>query len=178
MRWPGLMLLLFLGACGFCDSFPVDSQARTVARARELVLASDLVLTAAGVACLFSPYTLLVGIVLLALSVFGTFLLPLIPRSAAHAYRNTPYLHDALTYGVDDRGPWLAGPLLEARVPWAAAYLWDARDGWLRISAHGAPHFWFPVAALKEVGVHEPVMALCKRHAVRFNSPEARAGRR
>jgi len=133
---------------------------------------------AAGVACLFSPYTLLLGIVLLAVSIFGGFIVPLIPRSAAHVYRNSPYLHDTLTYGVDDRGLWLAGPLIEVRVPWETARVWDERDGWLRISATGTPHFWFPVAALQEAGVYEPVMALCRRHAARFNARGARARRR
>jgi len=47
MRWPGLALLFFLGACGFCDTLPADAQERTVARARELALESDLALTAA-----------------------------------------------------------------------------------------------------------------------------------
>lgn len=130
---------------------------------------------AAGVACLFSPYTLFAGILLLVLAIFGTVLVRLIPKSAAHVYRNTPYIRDTLTYGVDDRGLWVTGPLIETRVRWEAAEIWDERDGWLRISATGAPWFWFPVAKLKDAGVYEPVMELCRLHAVRFNSPGAAA---
>jgi hypothetical protein len=133
---------------------------------------------AAGVACLFSAYTLVAGILMLAFSVFGTFLVRLVPGSTAHVYRNTPYLHDTLTYGVDERGLWLAGPLIETRMPWEAAHLWDERDGWLLVSAKGAPPFWFPVAKLKDAGVYESVMELCSLHAARFNSPYARTGRR
>ncbi len=47
MRWLALVLLLLLGACGFCDEFPENTDERIVARAREVVLASDLALTAA-----------------------------------------------------------------------------------------------------------------------------------
>jgi hypothetical protein len=133
---------------------------------------------AAGVACLFSPYTVVAGIVILAFSALMLFLPSRMTGTMAHAYRNSPYLHDTLTYGVNDRCLWLAGPLIEARVPWRAAHIWDERDGWLRISATGVPNFWFPVAKLKDAGVYEPVMALCRLHAVRFNSPEAKAGRR
>ncbi len=130
---------------------------------------------AVGVACLFSPYTLAAGIVILAFSVLGTVLLRHVPKAAAHAYRNTPYIRDALTYGVDERGLWLAGPLIESRVPWEAAEVWDERAGWLHITATGAPRFWFPVATLKDAGVYEPMMELCRLHAVRFNSPGAAA---
>jgi len=133
---------------------------------------------AAGLACLFSPYTLVAGILLLGLAVFGTFLLRWIPKSAVHGYRNTPYLQDELTYGIDDRGLWLAGPPIEARVPWKAARVWDRREGWLRISAPGAPWFWFPVAALKEAGLYNRVMERGKQHAVRFNSGETKGNRR
>lgn len=130
---------------------------------------------ALGVACLFSPYTLVVGIVILAVSALMLFLASRIPGSAAYAFRDSPYLHDTLTYGVDDRNLWLAGPLIEARVPWEAADVWDERGGWLRISATGVPRFWFPVAKLKDAGVYERVMELCRLHAVRFNSPGAAA---
>ena len=123
-----------------------------------------------GLACLFSPYTLVIGVFVLFFSIFGIFILRWIPKSAVHVYRNSPYLHDPLTYGVDHRCLWLVGPLIEARVPWAAATVWARRDGWLRITAVGAPLFWFPIDELKRAGVYEPVMKLCKQHAAQFNA--------
>jgi hypothetical protein len=47
MRWLGIALRCVLGACGFCDVVPADAQEQTVARAREVVLASEIALTAA-----------------------------------------------------------------------------------------------------------------------------------
>ena len=47
MRWIVLVSLLFLGACGFCDEIPENADERIVARARALVLESELALTAA-----------------------------------------------------------------------------------------------------------------------------------
>lgn len=130
-----------------------------------------------GIVFLFWKYTLVIGVILIVLFAFGLLVPSITGFGARHTYRRTPFLRELLTYGISDRALWLIGPDLEVRVGWSSVHVWDERDGWLRLSPYGAPALWFPIRKLKDAGVYDQIMELCARHAVRFNSPEARGKR-
>jgi hypothetical protein len=132
-----------------------------------------LLVTVAGVACLFWSYTLLLGVALLIMVGMAIFLPSRIPATAANTYRNTAYLHDELTYGVNGKELWIRGPRLNIEVSWENVAVWDDRAGWLKISANHTPSIWFPTDKLREANVYDNIIDLCKRHGVKFGSKEA-----
>jgi hypothetical protein len=78
-----------------------------------------------------------------------------------------------MTYGVSERALWINGPRLNTEVTWENVVVWDERAGWLRISANHTPNAWFPIEKLREAGVYDNVMKLCKKYAVKYDSREA-----
>ena len=53
---------------------------------------------------------------------------------------------------------------------WKLAKVWDEKLGWLRICADSFPNLWYPIDGLKEAGVYQSVIKLCKKNAVRYDS--------
>lgn len=124
----------------------------------------------AGVLCLFWEYSILLGVIILLLSIISLFLPSSLPGTVAANYRKMDYLHSELTYGVNKNKLWVTGKELSVELGWQHAVVWDVREGWLRITAHNIPVLWFEIEKLKEAGVYEKVIELCKKHAVRFDS--------
>ncbi len=130
-----------------------------------------------GVLCLFWSYTLLLGICILVLMALVLSSPHVVAGTTAYGYRTCPFLREKLTYGVNNERLWLNGSLIEVRVPWESVHVWDERDGWLRVSPIGSPALWFPVSKLKDAGIYDQIIELCKKNGVRFNSRAHRSRR-
>ncbi len=127
-------------------------------------------LAAVGVVFLLSPYTLLLGVVLLLSAVFYAFASRMIPAGARSTFRQHKYLRDALTFGVSGQRLWVRGARLEASAAWPMLVTWRERAGWLVLSPSGIPPLYLPVARLKEEGLYERVTELAKQHAREFDA--------
>ena len=132
-----------------------------------------LLVAGAGVACLFWSYTVLLGVALLIMAAMNVFLPSRVPGSVANTYRNLTYLHDELTYGVNEKELWLRSPGLNYEVSWEHVAVWSERAGWLKISAHNVPSLWFPADKLRDANVYDNIIYLCKRHGKEFGSKGA-----
>jgi len=129
----------------------------------------------AGIACLFWAYSLLLGIIILILVTVSLFLPSFLPATAASNYRKMDYLHNDLTYGVNEQKLWVIGKDFNVEIGWQHAAVWDVREGWLKISANNTPVLWFEIEKLKEAAIYDKVIELCKKHAIRFNSFKKKA---
>ena len=144
---------------------------------RKTRLARLLLVTVAGILCLFWPYTILLGIVLLFMTGLMIFLSGRIPNTVANNFRTMNYLHDELTYGVSENTLWIKSPRLSIDVKWELAAVWDEREGWLKISPHYTPNIWLPTDKLREAGIYDNIIELCKKHAVKFGSKKVALNR-
>jgi hypothetical protein len=131
-------------------------------------------LTALGVACLFSSYTVLIGIALLGLGAFVLVAPRFVPFTAKRTYRKLLYLHDPLTYGMNQQRLWIRGPDLQADAAWRHLATWSETRQWFVLSVNHLPKLYFPLAALRDAGVYDDVRACAGAHAPEFNSPEAK----
>jgi hypothetical protein len=127
-------------------------------------------ITALGIACLFTPYTLLLGLILLGLAVLSLFTPIIVPGGARHRYRQLKYLHEALTYGVSDQKLWVKGANIDASVTWSMLYNWREVGDWLVLAPYAIPPVVLSLARLKEEGVYGRVRALAASHAQEFNT--------
>jgi hypothetical protein len=127
-------------------------------------------LAAVGVVFLFSPYTLLLGVAVLAAGVFYAFAPRMIPAGARSTFRQHEYLRDELTCGVSDERLWVRSERLDAAAAWSMLAVWRERAGWLVLSPSGIPPVYLSVERLKAEGLYERVLALAKRHGKEFNS--------
>ena len=132
---------------------------------------------AIAVACLFSPYTLLLGVTILSLAAVAMFMPHYLPRTAARMYRETVYLHGPVTYGLDQDTLWVRAAGLSADVTWEHLTVWQERGGWFILRGNGFPMLLYPVDALKADGLYEDVRRLAERHGAEFGTRRGRRGR-
>jgi hypothetical protein len=126
-------------------------------------------LIAAGILCLFTPYTLLLGIGALGLAVVGLFMPLIVPGGARHRYRQCAYLQEALTYGVSEHKLWVRGASIDASVPWSMLTVWREKGDWLVLSPNGIPTLYLSLAGLREKGLYGRVRALAASNAPEYN---------
>lgn len=131
------------------------------------------VLVAIAVAFLLTKYTLLLGLILLALAVLALFVPRLLPVGIRSTFRGHRYLEEALTYGVDDERLWVKGARIDASVPWSMLVSWREKDDWLVLSPSGIPPVYLSLARLKNEGLYGRVRALAAS-----NAPEYKSSRR
>lgn len=127
-------------------------------------------LAAVGVIFLFSPYTLLPGVVLLILNVVAVFEPRMLPVGARSSFHQHKYLRDALACGVDEQRLWVKSDRLDASVAWSMLVTWRERAGWLVLSPSGIPPVYLPVSRLKEEGLYERVTELARQNAGEFKA--------
>jgi hypothetical protein len=131
-------------------------------------------LVALGIALMFSRWTAALGglALLLAALLLAS---PWIDRWAPRKwYRDADYLHGATLHGVSDARLWFEGDSLRAESTWPGLKVWDIRHGYLMLFASGMPAVFLPENELRSAGIYNQILLLAQRHAVRFDSPEAR----
>ena len=133
------------------------------------------VLVAVGIIFLFSPYTLILGVILLGLSVLSV-LLPgkLLPAGARSWFRQHKYLRDPLTYGVSEEKLWVKGARIDASVPWSMLVTWREKEDWLVLSPSGIPPVYLSLARLRKEGLYGRVRALAASNAPEFGTSNPR----
>ncbi len=136
-----------------------------------------IVLITVGVVCLFSSYTLLLGVALLGFAATAVFLPKMIiPGGTRHIFRGHKFLKYPLTYGVSDQRLWIKGTLIDASVHWTMLVVWREVEGWLILSPSGIPPLYFSISRLKEEGVYDRVRGMAKSHGQEYNkAPRRRA---
>ena len=136
-----------------------------------------MVLIALGIACLFFPYTLLLGVAILALAAIALVAPHFLPGTASRVYRETLYLYGPVTFGVTEEGLWARAADLSAELSWRHVTMWYERDGWFILRGNGFPLIMFPVDGLEAARVYGHVRALAARHGVEFKGRGVRRGR-
>ena len=121
-----------------------------------------------GVACLFWAPALLLGVFIIAASAVMLGMPALIPGTATRTYHETPYLREAITYGVDQDRMWLVGSDISAEAGWRHLTVWQERGGWFFLGSTGLPRILLPISGLQEAGILERLRARAKESAVEF----------
>jgi hypothetical protein len=127
-------------------------------------------LAGVGVIFLFTPYTLLLGVILLIFNLVSVFIPKVIPAGARSTFRQHKYLRDALTCGVSEERLWVRSPRLEASAAWSLLVTWREREGWLVLSPSGIPPVYLPINRLREEGLYEQVTELARGNAKEFKA--------
>ena len=130
-----------------------------------------------GLACLFSPYTILLGVTILALATVAAFIPRFFPGTAARNYEEFRYLDGPVTYGADEAYVWVRTPDFSAKPAWRHVTGWRERNGWLILHGNGFPPVLLPIAGLKAQSVYDRVKSLAEKHAVEWNSAASRRQR-
>jgi hypothetical protein len=117
-----------------------------------------------GVLLLCSAYTILLGIVWLALVGFLAVIPGFFPRTGRRMYRESKLLGQELAYGVSEREMWIAGPEYHAAAGWSYAGSWRIREDWLIVPCTGLPALYFPISGMRRAGVLVRVMELLRMH--------------
>jgi len=134
-----------------------------------------IILIAIGVILLFFKYTIGIGVLVLFLFLFLAFM-PLYSKSNMRKqFRETPYWHEELTFGVDQDQFWVTGKSIGAKCKWKNLKVWQIKNNWLTLSVAGIPKLYFPIVDLKENNVYEELLALCHKYGVEFDNPKAKA---
>ena len=137
---------------------------------RPLRLIQRAALAVVGGIFLFSPYTLLPGILLLIFNAVSVFEPRIFPAGARSMFRQHKYLRDALTCGVSEQKLWVRSARLDANVAWSLLVTWRERAGWLVLSPSGIPPLYLPINRLKEEGLYEQVMELARQNGTEFKT--------
>jgi hypothetical protein len=127
-----------------------------------------------GLACLLSPYTMLLGVIILALAAVAALIPSFFPGTAARSFRQFCYLDGPVTYGADEDSVWVRTLDFSAKAAWRHVTVWRERNGWLILQGNTFPPVLLPITALKAQSIYDQVKALAQKHAVEWN----RAGRR
>jgi len=133
---------------------------------------------ASGIPLLFYPYTLGLGIFLLALSLPALVLPRIINKKMMQDVYLTdnPYLEGPVTIGLDAKQVWFHSETLRAASAWSNLISYDRRRDWLDLRLIGLPPIYLPVQRLHSGQLHDAVLELCERN-VRHTEPSTLAAR-
>lgn len=134
---------------------------------------SQVGLLGVGLALLWWPYTIGLGVVTLVFATAGILLPRILPGTAARTFRQSSYLTEPVTYGASADSVWVKASDFTAEVSWRHVVVWRERGGWLILQGSGFPPVLLPIATLKIEGLYDQVKAQVKKHAVEFGSAEA-----
>ena len=126
--------------------------------------------SAVGILFLFTPYTLLLGVILLGLIVLAIFAPQLLLGGSRLSFRGQDYLQDAITYEVTDQRLWVRSARIEASASWSMLTTWQEKEGWLILSASGIPRVLLSLARLREEGLYGRVRALAASNAPEYGT--------
>jgi hypothetical protein len=126
-----------------------------------------------GVACLFHPYTMLLGLALLGLMTLVIFMPHIFSGTAARTFRQFRYLDEPVVYGVDANLMWVQTSDFHTRASWRHLTVWREREGWLILQGNGFPAVLLPIATLRARGLYEAVKQKAQQHGVEFGSRAA-----
>jgi hypothetical protein len=143
--------------------------ATTVARVKRFSI------VAVGLIMLLWPYTVGLGLAVLAISVLIMFAPHLVHGISARTFRQLRYLKEPLAYGANNDRVWVRGSDFTVEVSWRYLTVWREQGGWLILQANDLPPIYLPTALLKDKGIYDQVKALAQQHAVEFDSVEARS---
>ena len=130
--------------------------------ARQSRYINSAIALAGGIVCLFSAYTVILGVIILVVLVLSLTMPNRIPGTLSKVYQNSRLLKDEVRYGVDNNGLELNCRLLDAKAPWEAVVVWKEQGDWLQIQSEGMPACWFKVSNLRAACVYDDVIKRCK----------------
>ncbi|MDQ8205804.1 hypothetical protein [Pelagicoccus sp. SDUM812003] len=131
-----------------------------------------VILAFVAVACYFSAYTLLLGIVLTLFLILGIFTKKITKFARTNNYKESKLLKKELTYGLTESHLTVEGQGVFVRIRWSMIKVWQLHDKWLRIGCDQLPAFYFEIEKLKERDLLDRVLSLCNKHGVMFDSKE------
>jgi ABC-type multidrug transport system fused ATPase/permease subunit len=134
----------------------------------------NIILLIFGILFLFSTYTIIIGILLILITVFITFMDRNFPRILKNNYEKQRYYHQPIKYGVSQDEIWAEFDKFRFTSSWENLAVWKLTDTWLRLSANGLPPVMFKKESLKKAGILEKVIMKAKQYAVEYNSQEAK----
>lgn len=124
-----------------------------------------------AVLCLFSAYTMLLGVALLLLMALAIWMPHTFKGTGARRHRESQLLGSTLTYGASERALWVHGPGYSAHAPWEFLGYWRIREDWLILPCEGIPIVYLSIPALRAAGVYDQVMGLVHAHGKPFDPP-------
>lgn len=129
-----------------------------------------LMAIALGIAilCLFSKYTLVLGVALLFLGLVSIIMPRLLPVGAAATYRDSRYLQHELTFRVTDLQLSALSSELQCQCTWKNLKVWREHDGWLILSPDGMPQLLLSLQGSKDAEVYDAVLALARENASEY----------
>ena len=130
-----------------------------------------IIAASVGVLFLFTPYTLILGVVLLVLVMMAIFLPELTSLGARQTFHQQKYLREAITYGVSDQRLWVKSAHIEASASWSMLVTWREVEDWFVLSPSGIPPVLLSLARLKEEGLYGRVRALAASNAPKYGTP-------
>jgi hypothetical protein len=129
-----------------------------------------IVVATVGVLFLFSPYTLLLGLILLGFAGLGLVIPDIVRLGTRSTFRRHEYLREALTYGVSEQKVWVRGTKIDASVPWSMLVTWREIEGWLVLSPSGIPPVYLSLERLIEAGLYGRVRAIAASNAPEYGT--------
>ena len=128
-----------------------------------------------AILCLFWSYTLIPGLVLLALLAIATFMPTNMPKSMKTGFQTFPNLHVPIQYGMSENIMWVRSSFVEQSSNWDNLATWSENDKWFRLAPHGAQQLFFRIEQMKEAGVYEAARRRAEASAPEFGKPSSRA---
>lgn len=138
---------------------------------REHKYARRVAIFLVAVLCLFSAYTMLLGMVLLLGIALAIWVPHTFKETGARRHRESRLLSSTLTYGASECALWVHGPGYSAQAAWKFLGHWRIRENWLILPCEGIPTVYLPIAALRAAGVYDQVMGLVRAHGKPFDPP-------
>lgn len=157
----------FTNALQFDQQQYVELNGITTGKWRPVLITGS---TLAGILMLFWSYTIILGIVVLAVTCLLVFAPQFLLGNEAWRYWENPLNQQEIFYGISDQGLSFETDGAEAKIVWTRKCVWEERGDLLRISSVNFPTCWFYISGLKQAGIHDQVMDKCRRYGKQFKS--------
>jgi hypothetical protein len=129
-----------------------------------------LVVTAFALACLFSAYTFLLGIMILGLLVVKLFTPKLLKLGMTKQYQDSLFSLGPVTFRITPTILQVRGfNKFRESSNWRNLSHWTERNEWLILTATAMVPICIPIATLKKDGVYDQVLEFARRHAFNYD---------
>jgi len=123
-----------------------------------------------GIACLFSWYTFILGVIILVSIIIKIFLPKLVQRGLQNDYQKRRILKQPISYSVTDSELRLSSDGISYESSWNHLVSWKEQAGWLILKPSGVDALYFRVSDMKKAGIYDSVIEHAEKYSGKYRS--------
>ena len=143
-------------------------------RKMKIIIRSTVLILFIFVLLLFK-YTIALGVLIAIFLLLGyttkIFDKKILKFGARSIFNYSEYLHEEITYGVNDKYIYIRSENIEGKAKWKLLKFWRIYGDWIQLNVSGMPQIFLNISEMKHVHLYEIIFSNIEKYGYEYNKP-------